>query len=234
MANAVVTVCIGPFFERLAEMTHPLMAAYAARIGAEFVVIDRLAKGRRYPHFEKFRMRQMLEEEHERIVYVDTDALVRNDCPDLFKLVAEDSVGAFRESDHASRHGVLAGDAAHYGMAVPITPSTPYYNTGVMVLSRCHAGALVPPEREESRAYWEQTYLNLLFLKNGLRMHDLPCAFNWMRGLARKSRWSWRCHTPLKAPKSSAYVLHHACGQKRGVLAGLARDLAAWRDRGLA
>jgi hypothetical protein len=35
--RAVITISIGDEFSRIAAMTHPLMEAYARRIGADFI-----------------------------------------------------------------------------------------------------------------------------------------------------------------------------------------------------
>ena len=83
MRTAVVTLTTGPVFEAMAEVSHPTLKAYAERIGAEFVVLsDEDAARHSTPHWAKLKLGDLLNR-YDRIIYLDTDILVREDCPDL-------------------------------------------------------------------------------------------------------------------------------------------------------
>lgn len=77
MRNAVVTLTIGERYKEIAEITHPVLKAYADKIGAEFVVID---KDHGLMHWEKFQIYHLLKI-YNRIIFFDTDIIIRNDCP---------------------------------------------------------------------------------------------------------------------------------------------------------
>ena len=55
--RAIVTLCIGEKYDRLSELTHPLIKAYANRLQADFIVIDAKKFSLDYhAHFEKFQL----------------------------------------------------------------------------------------------------------------------------------------------------------------------------------
>ncbi len=79
MKKALVTLACGHFFEQLGTITHPTLAAYAKKIGADFVVW-RDAAGHAIPHYKKLDLARLLDE-YDRILYVDTDVIIRDDAP---------------------------------------------------------------------------------------------------------------------------------------------------------
>jgi len=227
--NAVVTVCIGDFFRRIARLTHPPMRKYAERLGADFVVLDRMLTAEKYPHYEKFRIRDLLDD-YARAAYIDTDALVRNDCPDLFAEVPPAKLGAFPEGSHVDRTAAVKLACEQYGLEYARFRDKPYFNTGVMVVSRCHARAFVKPA-VEVRDFWEQSYLNLRFVIEDVEMHELSHRFNRLPAFDYASA---KCCVPIDEPRLDSWIVHHAGGIKAGVISRIACDLAAWRARGLA
>jgi len=92
---AIASLVIGDNFKRMAEVTHPTMQRYADRIGAEFVVIED-QKVSSLPYFEKFRIRELLNE-FVRVIFLDTVIIVRFDCPSPFSIVSEDMLDLSRE-----------------------------------------------------------------------------------------------------------------------------------------
>lgn len=95
MKKAIVTLCTNEH-DPLGEVTHPRMKAYAKRMGADFIVIH----DRHYPKvnvcYEKYQMGPMLER-YERIAYLDTDVVVRDNAPSLFEVVSRGHWGGFDE-----------------------------------------------------------------------------------------------------------------------------------------
>src|SRR4051812_43863883 len=98
---AVATLAIGAKAHRVFALAQPLMAAYARRIGAEFVVIEELSAGRS-PQASKCELAGLLAR-FKRVIYLDCDLLVHPDCPDLTSLVPEAMLGALVESAIAPR-----------------------------------------------------------------------------------------------------------------------------------
>ena len=89
MKSAIITICIGEKYEQLALLTHPTIQAYADKIGAEFIVIkDRIYPAEVPVGYEKLRLGKYLET-YDRIIFLDTDLIVRPDTPNLFDFVPE-------------------------------------------------------------------------------------------------------------------------------------------------
>jgi lipopolysaccharide biosynthesis glycosyltransferase len=203
LRTAIVTICIGDEFTVLSSKTHPTIKRYAERIGAEFIVIDKCTTT---PHWEKFQINDLLNK-YDRIIYLDTDLIVRDDCPNLFDIVPYNQLGAFNESKFAPREYSLLETAKAYG----IDPSKmnwngKYYNTGVMVISKCHKKLFSRPTMEVSNFY-EQGYLNLTISKEeSFRtkedtplMYDLPYQLNRMT-----------CLDISGETRHASYIIHYA------------------------
>ena len=62
---AVVTIACGDAYQKIAKLTHPTIKAYADKIGAEFIVIDK--SDRSSPHWMKFQLHDLLNQ-YDRIV----------------------------------------------------------------------------------------------------------------------------------------------------------------------
>lgn len=203
MKKAIVTVCIGDEFVGLSKVTHRSIAKYADRIGAEFIIIDSCATT---PHWEKFQINDLLNK-YDRIIYLDTDLIVRDDCPDLFEEVPYNQIGAFNESKFVPREYSLLETAKAYGIdPSKINWNGKYYNTGVMVISKCHKKIFNRPESEISNFY-EQGYLNLVISKEESHrtkedtplMYDLSYHFNRMT-----------CLDISGEPRHASYIIHYA------------------------
>lgn len=193
MTHALVTVCIGEKFEKMAEITHPTMRCYCERIGAEFVVISGKEEGQEdiVPHFAKLQIAHLLDT-YTRILFVDTDIIIRDDTPSLFDLVDEEKVGIFCEGQFIPRRLQDLEMASRtystpiVGIRNPEEWKGRYYNTGVMVVSRCHKTLFNPPDFEKMRKvegawdYGEQGWLNLQIINSATPVHPLSHRFNRM------------------------------------------------------
>lgn len=173
--HAIVTLCVGDAFQRLGQISHPLLRAYAAKVGAAFEVIDETA-GERDPHFAKSALSSLLSH-YERIAYIDTDVLVAPDCPNLFSAVPEDRFGAFQEGDLYDRTYSIRIVQDALG---DIGWCSGYFNSGVMVASRQHKkvfetsfGSFLDPY------FYEQTLYNYNAKRLGILLEPLKMSFNF-------------------------------------------------------
>ncbi len=93
MRKTVYTLDVNGYAPRLTRLTRPLLEAWAAKIGAELVVIqDRL-----YPDWpvgvEKLQIYYVSRiREDDWSVYLDADALIHPDCPDWTVHISPDTV----------------------------------------------------------------------------------------------------------------------------------------------
>lgn len=229
MKKAIVTICIGEEFIGVSKYTHHTIRNYADRIGADFIVIDSC---KTTPHWEKFRINDLLNK-YDRIIYLDTDLIVRDDCPDLFNVVPYNQIGAFNEAKFVQREYSLIETARAYGIDhSKINWNGKYYNTGVMVLSKCHKKFIIKPEKEYSNFY-EQGYLNLVISmeeshrtkEDGPLMFDLPYIYNRMT-----------CLDFSGEIRHASYIIHYAgyhyFTQPGEIELLIGEDLRKWEEDG--
>jgi len=159
--NLVLTIAIGSLYQEMAGITHPSINRYATKIGAEFKVITE--QNHISPHWEKFEIYNLLST-YERILYVDTDVLISGDCPDLFKIVPKNMIGAFNEGAYFDRK------------------HPEYFNAGVMLIPRSKRDVFLPPEIEQGdiNTFFEQDFINDRIHASGLPIYNLPHKFNRM------------------------------------------------------
>ena len=224
MKKAIVTICIGDQFKKLAELTHPTIKAYADRIGTDFIIIDQKKISNKFLHYEKFQIYDLLGKYH-RIIFMDSDLIVRPDCPDLFEIVPEHCLGIFNEGTFVPGIMEVVRDACvKYKISIPKWDGQ-YYNTGVMVLSRLHRQIFVKPEQEydyyHSVYHFEQPYLNLKIIADGYKVQDIEYKFN---------RVSLMDHLTGEH-RLSSYIVHYASAADLNIRMNLIeQDLKSWSE----
>lgn len=192
----ILTIAVGEEYQKIAEYTHPTLRRYAERIGADFKVIDE--SNCTTPHWEKFQIYQLLNQ-YDRIIYLDTDLIVRDDCPDLFEIVPKFKLGAFNEAPFTGGRMISIYETCkEYGETLPGWNGK-YYNTGVMVISARHNHLFKKPDREAFNFY-EQGYLNMQIAKENVEIYDLSYQFNRMTCMDRYTG----------EERFASYIIHYA------------------------
>src|SRR6266446_5134916 len=154
MSRLILTMAVGTEYQAMARLTHPSIRAYAERIGADFHCIEKQEISQTTVHWEKFQIYDLLEN-YDRILYMDTDVIVRDDTPDLFEVVPEKELGMFMEAPFVERSKELMIDICRaYGVTLPFWNGK-YYNSGIMVVSQAHRALFKKPE-QEAFSFWEQ------------------------------------------------------------------------------
>jgi lipopolysaccharide biosynthesis glycosyltransferase len=218
--HAVVTVCTGKEYRRIAAISHPPMKQYARAIGADFIDLGSVRIPHApSPHWKKLALHDILGR-YDRAVYFDTDILIRRDCPDLFQVVPSAKVGVLDEGKRIDRQDAMVEAVAKYRH--PVRWCGTYYNTGVMVLSRSHRGLFAPPARMIQTGMYEQSLLNLRLLSGSFPIYPLPMRFNTT--LVMPARWRSRL---------DAYIIHYAGFAYHGydTCAQMKEDKVQWRSR---
>lgn len=190
---AVVTICVGPRYEAIAELTHPTLKAYADRIGAEFIVW-RHFEGHKNPAWQKLELYNLLEE-FDRVCFLDTDIIVRPDTPNVFETVPEDHMGLFNEFGVTNRIQTMMS----WEPSAEWVKRGKYFNTGVMVMSSCHKEVFRPtfPERD---SFYEQTHLNYMIYQLGIDVHEFSHRMNRMSCMDKI----------IGENRLSCYIVHYA------------------------
>lgn len=219
MKKAVVTITVGATYQEIANLTHPTLKAYADKIGADFIVIDDAKI--KYPHWQKFEISKLLIK-YKRIIFLDTDLIIRDDCPNLFDIVPEEKLGLFEEGRFSPRGGYLQQAMVAYNMNDHNYKDV-YYNTGVMVISRVHTQLFnyVPTEDIMTAGNFlgEQTFLNLRIQKEGIDVFMLPYKYNRMTLMDEITG----------EPRFASYIIHYAgCPSHEQMLHHIKTDLKKW------
>jgi Glycosyltransferase family 9 (heptosyltransferase) len=222
MKKAIVTLTYGDYFERMAVLTHPTIKAYANKIRADFIKWSDTS-GYAIPEYKKMEISQLLND-YDRVLFLDTDIIIRADAPDIFDVVPEDRMGMLEEGQYWDRRGGMYG----FMVKVRVDPAAwdgKYYNSGVIVSSKCHRDVFVRPLVEHDH-FREQTWLNTKICEQKTRMFPLPYRFNRIAdadpfyGETRLDSW----------------FLHYAGMQFRmgheQILEVIEHDLTVWRQVG--
>lgn len=196
--NAVVTMCIGNAWERMSDLTHPTIKAYADRIQSDFILINYPQVNARDIGFEKCQLGNILSI-YDRVIYLDSDIIVTKKCPNLFDIVPENDLGAFIESEY-DRYST---EVQHNDRIIEIQKMLgdigwrkDYFNTGVMVLSRKHR-QMFELQRKYIVDLREQTQLNYNSKLLGFWVHDIGIRFNKMDFINPNERFE-------------SYIIHYA------------------------
>ena len=99
MKKAVVTLNIGDYEPEITKITYPFLKGYAQKIGAEFIEITE----RKFPDWpasaEKFQLHEIAPQ-FEHCLFVDADAFIAPDTPDLHEMFNDKSVVFFNGLDN--------------------------------------------------------------------------------------------------------------------------------------
>jgi hypothetical protein len=202
--RAVVTVAAGDVGKALLEISGPLMERYAARVGADYLVLDwpghpdwpmssKYATARAFDHYE-------------RIAYIDADVLLRETSLDLFAVCEPDEVGVVDELAH-HRRAPKFGVESHYRKLQVLAgyrDAQPefYVNAGVQVLPRSARHLIEPPAAPVPAHHLTEQHLFNARLAaaaeaGAVKLKLLPAECNWQH---------WHDHGFRKSAKKS--VLH--------------------------
>lgn len=214
--NLVLTIAVGEKYQQMAECTHPTLKRYAERIGADFLSVDESPSST--PHWEKFAIFHLLNR-YKRILYLDTDLIVRDDCPSLFEVVPEDKLGMFNEAPFTDGRRMSMYEACKtYDTTLP-NWNGKYYNTGVMVISRAHKYLFAKPA-EEAFNFYEQGFINLVVAKHETPIHDLRYTYNRMTCM----------DTLTGEERHASYIIHYAGYPSLDFVLGIIPDdVAKWK-----
>lgn len=90
MKKALVTLDIN-YNQDITNITYPYMRKYAEKIGADFIIINQRKFPHLSPNMEKFQLYE-IGENYDWTIFIDADALIHPNCPDLTELYNKDCV----------------------------------------------------------------------------------------------------------------------------------------------
>jgi hypothetical protein len=149
--KALVTLAIRDAYRAMGGVTHPFMAAYAERCGAEFVVLEQRQVAKRYALDEWHEKSQLfdLAKHYDHIAFVDADILIAPNAPWVFELshphlfAAASEIG-FSESERDKQDTQEVLGAVHW--------TNPCFNSGMMAFGKAHKAVFYPTRPDPTRA----------------------------------------------------------------------------------
>lgn len=224
-SRAIVTGIFGADYWRIADVSLPTIRNYANRIGADLIVLEERFFPEWHPYWEKLALGRLLTG-YDSVAWIDLDAIVNPDAPDIFKEFHQQGFSAFDEGRlFVDRPEQLLRDAKFYNLENVVTRPRPfaYFNVGVMVASRAVRSLFTPPRRVKTDSIMpEQTFLNLRLIETGFPFHDLTSKWNGLHSIYKAGQ------------RGDLHVVHYAgwprIGDWVGAMTGQMReDLAVWR-----
>jgi ADP-heptose:LPS heptosyltransferase len=221
--KAILTIVSGEKYHKIWEKVEPYFVAYSEKCDAELIVMKEGDVPS--PHWLKFSIYDLLHKEYDRVAFIDADILIRLDTPSLFDIVPEDTLGIFNEGYYTPRGVCIYEVKKVYNVDLKNWNGKDYFNTGVMVVSRCHRHVfkIQGNIKQLRNAYGEQTYLNMRIIQAEIRIHYLNFNFNRMCLMDKLTGMT----------RLDSYLIHYAGFDilfgEGSTLKALDRDIERWK-----
>lgn len=203
---AVITISLGVPMKSMEALTTPTMKAYADRINADFIVINKIPESYQFEEYSAYWAKFILKDylkEYSRIIYLDLDVIVSPNCPNLFEIVPEDSFAALVEDDYGNDLSYEISDIQE--ILGNIGWKKGYFNVGVMVISDKHSGLFNLDKKAKCNTRFpEQTLINFNLQTEGYKLHKLSHKFNHMSFL-----------NVSHSDRHNSYISHYAAIPQR-------------------
>ncbi|MCG7549949.1 glycosyltransferase [Pseudoalteromonas sp. Of7M-16] len=194
MKKAIFTLAIGdnPMYQAALKS----FELYADRVGADLIVSKSLhykidiaepAYHASPAWTEKLRIGELLKE-YDRVLYLDSDVLIKPNAKDLFELYPD------RDTTYWLNEGALKNRGSDIKLVTDVLGSVSwprteegavYYNAGVILASK-ESGLFSKTSLEDLQklcnkiSFYEQSYFNYCIHKHGLKHQSIDKAFNRM------------------------------------------------------
>jgi len=215
--NLVFTLSIGSHHSKVSKLTLPSIKEYADKIGADFLNITEHNNEYITQKWNKFYIYELLNK-YKRILYLDTDLIIREDCPNLFDVVPENKLGMFNEGKYSPRFEYIQQASEYYQEPLKAWKGN-FYNSGVMVISRIHKPIFKMP-RGIDYVETDQPYINLRLINDEVKMMDLHYDFNRMDIM----------DTVCGISRLNSYIVHYAGAPKEIVFDVIKKDIKQWKE----
>lgn len=190
--------------------THPIMERFANKWDADFKNVDNIFYDDKDAKSWSLRVKMIYDqfEIYDRILHLDSDVVINDNCPNIFDIVPYDTIG-FVFEDKGSRLDNRRNRIAHikevYGGNEKWISG--YFNAGMLVTSRLHKEIFTSINGK----YWgedrsakgpDQTHLAYQIMKQGHKYVDLGYRWNHMSMFSE----SWNGNPS----RFDSYIIHYA------------------------
>ncbi|MEK7068611.1 MAG: hypothetical protein AAB964_02240, partial [Patescibacteria group bacterium] len=215
MKKLVLTSRIGEH-NTLEPVSAPSIRAYAKRIGADFGEVTEERILGMVPAWGILQLYEALES-YDRVLYISPDCIVRDDCPDLFALVPEDSIGIYPLPDPAEKDLSLIESACTLLGKKP-EGDMRLYDSGVIVASQRHRALFARPQ-DPMLGFKFAQYISAVLVSNNTPVHPLEYQYNRMSCM----------DTATGEERFASYIIHYTEYPSAEALAPLMKhDLHVW------
>jgi len=191
--------------QQMCDIAHPLFKNYAEKCGADFQVLDHISgctKGNGRYHYRIMLFKELLQE-YDRVLHLDTDMVLNVDCPNIFDVVPEGSIGTLYEdkgSRQPDRQGRMKAVQRSWG---DINWTKGYINTGVFLVSKAHENIF----ETHNGNYWtgpgeDDVHLGYKLNQYNHPVHELE--FKWNHMTMFSEGWN------NKADRFKSNIIHYA------------------------
>jgi len=195
----------------MTDLTHPYIKAYAEKVGADFLVLDedndfhhpdpkeKLNGKHAYRIFKQYE----LFEEYDRILQIDSDMFIREDCPNIFDEVPYDHIGTVYE-DKGSRT-IHRAQCMYQIQSIfgDVGWREGYINTGFFVASKIHRDIFQKIGEQYYGGFgYDDAHIGYLIHKHNFKVQELSYKWNHMTMFSEP--WAG------SPSRFDSYVIHYA------------------------
>ena len=201
----LVTTRADDSIDSMSEKTHPIIKKYAEKCGADFSILECKSEcnvGYGKSHFRIMALKELLDE-YDRILCLDSDIVIRSECPDLFGVVPYESIGTIYEDKGTrqdDRHNRIKLAQEQFGN---IGWKEGYINTGVFLVSKPHKDIFNKINGEfYTGSGFDDVHLGYNINKNNHPVFELPFVYNHMTMFSE----GWNDN----ADRFDSHIIHYA------------------------
>ena len=213
MNRAIVTTMIDGEGEIMGSISIPRMEDYAKQVNARLIVIKK-----RLPPFDFIAMSKFFMERHlpnypEGIFYLDTDALINRNAPDIFDLAPKEGISAVWDSKNDQPNPEWNKYIKAAAALTEIEPWEGYFNGGVLLIRPDAIKIFSNPEYFKLMPWYpDQTIMNLNRARFNIKYHNLGSQWNLMgQNGGNEQTWS-KCNVAHFAgikPQTRIQLMHY-------------------------
>lgn len=171
--NLVVTV---ESENLICDLTLNSLECYCKKIGVELDII----KAEKVTS-QVYLMLQNYLLKYERVLFISPSVLIRQDSPNLFEIVPEDSLGMFNEGRYLPRDYIFKNAMTYYNERLVKDWEGKYFNCDIILFSKQHRELFKKPSYDLLPEF--APYFNLKIHNSETKMFHLPYHYNRMEFL---------------------------------------------------
>lgn len=188
----------------MTDITFPSIKGYADKIGADLIVLSEdppFLTSDNKPHYRVLKTYDILDN-YDRALLLDADMLVNKNCPNIFNIVPEDTIGSIYEDKGTRRADRLQKIRDIQNVWGDVGWVNGYTNAGTFVLSAMHRNIFLP----HNDKYWlkwgsADIHMSYNIHKYNFKFKELSYKWNHMTMFSE----SW-----MGANRFESHIIHYA------------------------